>query len=578
MPYKIHIADRKYTEYSVIDAVSLKGGEDIPSINPVEMKLFNHDIFDYNSDKNEVTIVHSTTRSMPNMPGVLVLEGNKRYGKYKNKFLYKCIPDDKRLPVFMVPYQIKYGFNKAISNKYIVFTFKHWEQKHPWCNIKQTIGDVDILPNFYEYQLYCKSLYASIQDFSKAAMKKLKLKTEEEYIHQIKNTFNVEDRCHMDVITIDPLTSKDFDDAFSIQEINDDIFCLSIYISNVSFWMDILGLWGSFSQRIATIYLPDRKRPMLPTILSDALCSLQENRYRFAFTMDVSVRKTTGEIKDINYRNCCIKVRKNLRYDTDEMSNDELFKKAMIYVRKMNKNKKYVESIRDCHDLIAYLMVLMNYNCAQYLNSKKKGIFRSAKLNKTFVSPEHMPEEVQKFLKMWNSFGGQYLKYENIDSHDILDFDAYVHITSPIRRLVDLLNMVIIQDDMGLMEMSGDIKIFCERWTNDTAFEYINTTMRSIRKVQNDCNLLNICTNDVELLTKTYDGFIFDKIQRNDELFQYMVYLPHFRMVNRFTSRHNEENLSKQKFKLYIFMDENQLKQKIRVEMQPNHLSQNVAN
>ena len=82
MPYKIHITDRKYTEYSIIDAVSLKGGDHIPSINPVEMKLFNHDIFDYNPEKNELTIVHSTTRSMPNMPGVLVLEGNKRYGKY----------------------------------------------------------------------------------------------------------------------------------------------------------------------------------------------------------------------------------------------------------------------------------------------------------------------------------------------------------------------------------------------------------------------------------------------------------------------------------------------------------------
>ena len=104
-------------------------------VNPVEQKLFNHDIFDYDIDKDILTIVHSTTRSMSNIPGVLVLEGNKRYGKYKSKFLYKCIPDDKRLPVFMVPYKIKYGFNKSISNKYIVSTFKHWEQKHPWCNI-----------------------------------------------------------------------------------------------------------------------------------------------------------------------------------------------------------------------------------------------------------------------------------------------------------------------------------------------------------------------------------------------------------------------------------------------------------
>ena len=62
---------------------------------------------------------------------------------------------------------------------------------------------------------------------------------------------------------------------------------LEQYISNVVFWMEILDLWESFDDRIATIYLPDRKRPMLPTILSDALCSLQENRIRFAFTLDI---------------------------------------------------------------------------------------------------------------------------------------------------------------------------------------------------------------------------------------------------------------------------------------------------
>ena len=33
--------------------------------------------------------------------------------------------------------------------------------------ITATIGSVDVLFNFYEYQLYCKSLYASIQDFTK---------------------------------------------------------------------------------------------------------------------------------------------------------------------------------------------------------------------------------------------------------------------------------------------------------------------------------------------------------------------------------------------------------------------------
>jgi len=202
------------------------------------------------------------------------------------------------------------------------------------------------------------------------------------------------------------------------------------------------------------------------------------------------------------------------------------------------------------------------------LVTQKKGIFRSAKYKSSFVPPNSVPSNIQKFLKMWNSSGGQYVKYDNIASHDMLQLDAYVHITSPIRRLVDILNIMIIQDSLNLMKLEGTRLEFYNRWTNDDTLDYINKTMRSIRKVQNDCNLLNICTMDKEILEEVYTGFIFDKIVRNDNLYQYMVYLPKFKMVNRFTSRHDKENLSEQQFKIYVFMDENRLKQKIRIELQ----------
>ena len=332
--------------------------------------------------------------------------------------------------------------------------------------------------------------------------------------------------------------------------------------------MDALNLWSSFSQRIATIYLPDRKRPMLPTILSDALCSLQENRSRFAFTLDIIINKDSWLVESSSFKNTCISLRKNLRYDTDEQREDKMFKKALNYVKKMNWVKSYVDNVVNCHDLIAYLMILMNYISATYLKKNETGIFRSAKFNTEFVAPDTVPSNVQKFLKMWNSFGGQYVKYEQVERHDMLKLDAYVHITSPIRRLVDLLNMIVIQDSLGLMKLDGEQSIFYERWTNSASVDYINQTMRSIRKVQNDCSLLNICTTDTQLLEKVHTGFIFDKIIRNDDLYQYMVYFPEFKMVNRFTSRHDKTGISEQQFKLYVFMDENQLKQKIRIELQ----------
>ena len=110
--------------------------------------------------------------------------------------------------------------------------------------------------------------------------------------------------------------------------------------------------------------------------------------------------------------------------------------------------------------------------------------------------------------------------------------------------------------------------IYFNEWTNVESLEYINRTMRSIRKVQNDCSLLNICMNDKQILNKIYDGFIFDKLERNDKLYQYMVYIPELKMSNRFTCRYDRDNLTFQKFKIFVFIDQIRLKQKIRVEIQ----------
>ena len=151
-------------------------------------------------------------------------------------------------------------------------------------------------------------------------MKKLKEKTAEEYIELIRNNNKLEDyRNKRDIFSIDPIGSKDFDDAFDIEEIkNTNDIRVSIYISNVSFWMDTMDLWSSFSNRISTIYLPDRKRPMLPTVLSDALCSLTQKDIRFALELSLYINKDTGNIIKSEYKNAVIKVNKNLRYDTQE--------------------------------------------------------------------------------------------------------------------------------------------------------------------------------------------------------------------------------------------------------------------
>ena len=91
--------------------------------------------------------------------------------------------------------------------------------------------------------------------------------------------------------------------------------------------------------------------------------------------------------------------------------------------------------------------------------------------------------------------------------------------------------------------------------------------MRSIRKIQTDCSLLDLCNNTPEVMEKNYQGYIFDKIVRNDGLYQYIIFLPDLKMNSRITIRENIENFDNKKFRLFLFNDEEKFKKKIRLQL-----------
>jgi exoribonuclease R len=571
--YKLHVNDRNYNSWEVFNTINFD--KITLDINPIEHKLLTNDVFTIDKN-NKITVLHSSIRSTPGIPGVLIISGNKTYGrqpnkKGKSKLLYKCIPDDIRLPSFLIPYEIKtMGFSKVLKNLYVTFTFDEWEDKHPLAKLDNVIGAVDILDNFYEYQLFCKSLNASIQKFQKDTSKALENKGHEGIIEQVKFKYPcVQDRTDQKfwhIITIDPPKSQDFDDGLSIVEIENGIQQLSIYISNVTIWMDILNLWGSFSQRISTIYLPDKKRPMLPTLLSDCLCSLQENVTRIAFVMDIFIKN--DEIIEIKYSNCFIKVFKNYCYEEPKLLADQKYHNILDAAHKLSIKNPYISNVRNSHETVCYLMILMNYHCAKQLIKHKTGIFRSTIIvKKNFSIPETVPEDVDKFIKIWNSASGQYIDgSEIVDTrHETLDMDAYIHITSPIRRLVDLLNIIKFQQITGIIQLSENVDKFYNKWLDN--IDYINATMRSIRKVQCDCTLLDLCQNNPNVMEKEYDGYLFDRINRNDGLYQYVVFLPELKLSSRITMRENLENFTSKKCKLFLFNNEERFKKKIRLQI-----------
>ena len=565
--YKLHINDRNYTSWDIFDTIHFQK-VDI-SINPVDSKMFSNDVFTIDSDET-VTVLHSSIKTSSDIPCVLMLNGNKTYGRRKGKLLYKCIPDDMRLPPFLVPYEIKQvGFSKVFINLYAAITFIEWTDKHPIASLSKIIGPVNELDNFYEYQLYCKSLNASIQKFQKATCNALKLNTIDAFIENIKIKHPaIEDRRltnETHIFTIDPPNCLDFDDAFSICDCEDGTQRLTIYISNVTIWMDVLDIWDSFSRRISTIYLPDKKRPMLPTILSDSLCSLQSGVTRIAFYMDVFIKD--NDIVELKYGNCFIQVIKNYCYEDKTLLRDPHYLKVLDATKILSKKYKYINSVKNSHDVVTYLMTFMNCHSAKQLIEHNTGIFRSTITQKQSPIPKTIPEDVSKFIKIWKSAHGQYVNGADIMNrrHELLDMDAYIHITSPIRRLVDLLNIIKFQQITNIIQLSENAMVFYDNWLND--LEYINLTMRSIRKVQCDCTLLDLCSTNPDILTKEYAGYIFDKIVRNDGLFQYMVFLPDLKLSSRITSREDIANFEARKFQLYIFNNEEKFKQKIRLHL-----------
>lgn len=593
----------------------LRMGVDEPiwknKINPIQDKMFSNDIFIIENDK--IKIIESEVKNKKEIPGVLVLENNKTFGRTNNKkrLFYKCIPNDKQLPIFLIPYEVKLGFLKVNKNKFVTFKFDNWDDKHPQGLLVQTLGNIDSLPVYYEYQLYCKELHISISTFINKTREQLEKKELDALMSQIHNHPNyiIEDRREThQIITIDPDGCNDFDDAFSIQKIDDSTMEISIYIANVFFWLETFQLWDYLSERVSTIYLPDKRRPMLPTLLSENLCSLQMNKERFAFTLCLHIDKNGHILPDtIRIINTFIKVKTNYVYEDPVMlSKDE------PYIQLMRMTQKLDDTIKDSHDLVSFWMIYMNSYCGNMLYQQKQGIFRESRiLHKKDKQISHLSNSAKSFLNMWNNVSGNYSLYDEKKSitHEVMGIETYIHVTSPIRRLVDIINQTLLLKQCGLIKTCSENSCqFVSSWFHK--IDKLNIDMKSIRRVQSDCDLVYRCFTTPEIIQREYRGVICEmigeakgranltgceglskqseKIQTNpssliptttpldplisqkgvldNDFYSYTVYLEDIQLLSRITCNEVLDNYSVHTFKIYLFEDEDRIQKKIRLQ------------
>ena len=576
---RVIINNRDYSSWSLLEVntnIQISSSEcQENGINIIQKKWFHQDIIDETN-----TMVHSTIRSLEYISGVLILEGNKTYGRTTNRkrLLYKCVPNDKHIPHFLIPFEINIGFKKVHKNKYVIFKFQEWNetQQHPIGVLIETIGNVDNLECFYEYQLYSKSLHDSIKNITNITKEITKKTPIEEFIKQIQHNpkYNIQNRLENTppIFTIDPPNSVDFDDGFSIKEnVGREGDIVTVYLANVYFWLETFNLWESFSNRVSTIYLPDKRRPMLPTILSDSLCSLQQGQSRFAFAIDFTISESREGIVFIDepkttMQNVIIRPHKNYVYEDPKMIYQDIHYNKLFKVSCCIDNN----TIKNSHDLVSFWMIQTNKYIAEYMMKQQIGIFRVGKMLSFQGEKQlyHLKEDTQRLIQSWNNVVGQYVIYNQEDTaqfeHCILKTKSYMHITSPIRRLVDLLNQMMIIGHLYPTSLSNNALEFIDKWC--CRIDYINTTSRAIRKIQTDCYSLHLCVNSPNIINQIHQGIVFDKSENSmDGIFSYMVYLENIKLLTRIKSTICVENYSIHNFKIFLFEKEDNTKRKIRV-------------
>lgn len=560
MTTTLSVKDRQYSIFTFVN----DEGEDvsIPELNPLECKMFSGDVI------FERKVVSSPVRVMQNIPGILILENNRTYGRTENKkkLFYKCKPFSTTYPDFLVPYSIQMGFQKNFKNKYVTFRFESWEEKHPIGMLMNSIGDVHDLPSFYEYLLFCKNLHNPITPFIKLCKTLLSVPDRASVYENIIN--NNPDRfgqienlraTETFVFSIDPDGCTDRDDALSIQKDGDD-YLVNVYISNVFVWLEALDLWDFLGTRVATIYLPDSKRNMLPTTISD-LCSLDENTNKFAFVIKLFVKKNDEgfEIDDskTTINQCAVLINKSFVYEEHSLLKNKFYKELFRVSTALDR------TVTDSHELVSFWMMQTNTRLARKLRSNSCGVYRKVKCGlSASLEPHPVPG-----IRIWEQkVVGSYISFsENMDaSHEMLGVSEYVHFTSPIRRMVDVINQVLMVQRSEVV-LSDHARTFVE--SSLGGLSDLNIQMKNIQKVQSECVILDRVVNDTQ-----FDGdagvtaIVLAKLDDH----RYSVYVPSLSWMSTVYSLEECVKNTELTCRVYIFEGEDKLRRKIRLEVLKN--------
>ncbi|HEX4590067.1 MAG TPA: ribonuclease R, partial [Gemmataceae bacterium] len=125
-----------------------------------------------------------------------------------------------------------------------------------------------------------------------------------------------EDLTKETIVTIDPATARDFDDAISLgRDEETGHWLLGVHIADVSHFAPLgTALDREARRRATSVYLPQKVIPMFPELISNGLASLQQGKRRYVKSVFMEFTPD-GQRVHSRFANAVIKVKRRFAYE-----------------------------------------------------------------------------------------------------------------------------------------------------------------------------------------------------------------------------------------------------------------------
>jgi len=359
-----------------------------------------------------------------------------------NNGLFFVVPDNARIHKdIYIPSQ--FTAKAKIGDKVLVGDIQWTDtSRNPEGKIKETFGahlslDAEVTLIAKEYRLPYQ--------FSEAVLKEAEAIPEEIDKKALKGRVDMRKKV---VVTIDPDDAKDFDDALSIEELEDGNYEVGIHIADVSHYVQYgSSLDKEAEKRGNSVYLVGRVIPMLPEKLSNNVCSLVPHKDRLTFSV-FAVLTPRGKVVSWKVSKSVINSKRRFTYEeAQKIIEGEAgdFQKEILLLHKLAtvlRNKRmrersinfetaevkfrldevgfpievFIKIMKESNNLVEEFMLLANQIVAmEYTGSKKRGhkpmVFR--------VHDKPDPSKLNEFLRFVKSLGYQVEQGKKFDAPDL---------------------------------------------------------------------------------------------------------------------------------------------------------------